>query len=285
MHVGSTATLDWESQIPHRSGPYSFKHLLCREGGNLKGLEMSLSRVLHTITAPRHRHNFDQLRIGLSGITTYGTHQKLSARTIQYVPAGTWYGPQTWLGPETETPALAAVIQFDDRNKGGFLTNDKIDAATAELKKLGEFKDGFYYPNEPREKRAIDAFEATWEQAAGRKIVYPPPFVDDPIYMHLDAVPWVKSPESGVEVKMIGAFGNHGLRISMSKVDVDAERVLLNTSHSVIAFCLSGEALVAERPFPLHSAVLLEPGETLIARGTAATTEFVEVVLPSFHDA
>ncbi len=135
----------------------------------------------------------------------------------------------------------------------------------------------------PASWRAIDAYEASYELASGRKIVYPPAFVNEPIYMNIDARSWVPSPEKGVEVKMLGAWGNYGLRLGMSKIASGADHALFNTRQELVAFCLSGEALVNGMPFSEHSALVLEPGETAIITGASDATELIELALPNFQ--
>jgi hypothetical protein len=162
------------------------------------------------------------------------------------------------------------------------LNTVQIDAATEELKKRGEFRDGFYWPNEPGERRAIDAYEASYELASGRKIVYPPAFIDEPIYMNVDARSWVPSAEKGVEVKMLGAWGNYGLRLGMSKIGRETDHALFNTRQDLVVFSLSGEAVVNGMPFSEHSALVLEPGETAIITGASDATELIELALPNF---
>jgi hypothetical protein len=255
---------------------------LINRPGPLKGLKVGVSRTLGEKTTPRHHHDFDQFRIGLAGVLDFGLHQKLVARSIMYVPAGTWYGPENWHGPDHKDATMAAIFQFDGDCQSGMLNTVQIDAATEELKKRGEFRDGFYWPNEPGERRAIDAYEASYELASGRKIVYPPAFIDEPIYMNVDARSWVPSAEKGVEVKMLGAWGNYGLRLGMSKIGRETDHALFNTRQDLVVFSLSGEAVVNGMPFSEHSALVLEPGETAIITGASDATELIELALPNF---
>lgn len=282
MNISNAADFEWGVNVPHRPGQARTKRLINRSG-HLRGLKVGVSRVLGEKTTPRHHHDFDQFRIGLAGVLDFGLHQKLVPRSIMYVPAGTWYGPETWHGPDHKDATMAAIFQFDGDCQSGMLNTVEIDAATEELKKRGEFRDGFYWPNEPGERRAIDAYEASYEFASGRKIVYPPPFVNDPIYMNIDARSWVPSPEPGVEVKMLGAWGNYGLRLGMSKIAGGTDHALFNTRQSLVAFCLSGDAVVNGKPFVQYSALVLEPGETAIVTGASEATEFVELALPNFQ--
>jgi len=251
------------------------------------GLEVVASRCLADKTTPRHRHNFDQIRIGLGGLWDEGISKqhKLVQRTIMYVPAGTWYGPHSSHCPVDGEQTFLAVFQFDGECMGGYIDFARVDAASQDLRKSGTFKGGFFYPNEPGEKRAQDAFEAAWEHATRKKIVYPPSFVDAPIYMHVDALPWAESELPGVGQKLLGAWGNHGLRLGMSLLAAGATHKCGSAAQSHVTFVLSGDALLEGKPLGRYSAVLLEAGETATFSGTGDGTEFIEIALPNFDRA
>jgi len=281
MYISNSADFEWAVNVPHRPGEARSKKLIDRSG-HLQALKVGVSRVLGEKKTPRHHHDFDQFRIGLEGVLDFGLHQKLTPRVIMYVPAGTWYGPESWHGEGRPDATKIALFQFDGECQAGMLSGPEIDVATDELKKTGEFRNGFYYPSEPGEKKAIDAYQASWEHASGKKLVYPEPFVDQPIYMHVDALAWVDSAEAGVQAKFIGAWGNHGLRMTMSNVARGADHALFNTRQRLVAFSLSGDCTINGKPFSEHSAVLLEPGETAIATGVSGATELIELALPNF---
>jgi hypothetical protein len=282
MHISNAADFEWAVNVPHRPGEARSKKLIDKSG-YLKALKVGVSRVLGEKTTPRHHHDFDQFRIGLEGVLDFGLNQKLTPRVIMYVPAGTWYGPESWHGENHPDATKIALFQFDGECQAGMLSGPEIDVAMEELKKTGEFRNGFYYANEPGERKAVDAYEACWEKGTGKKVSYPAAFVDHPIYMHVDAVAWAPSHEAGVQTKLIGAWGNHGLRLTMSRVSRGADHVIFNTRQRMVAFALSGDSFVNGKPFAEHSAVLCEPGETAIVKGVAEATELIELALPKFE--
>jgi hypothetical protein len=289
MQVGDFAKLEWEVGIPHRPGAVQHKRLVNRtpplDGPDtFNGLEVVASRCIADKTTPRHRHNFDQFRIGLGGLWDEGISKrhKLVNRTIMYVPAGTWYGPHSSHNPPDGEQTFLAALQFDGECMGGYIDFARADAASHDLRNHGTFKDGFFYPDKPNGKKAQDAFEAAWEHATGKQIVYPPSFVDAPIYMHIDALPWAESETAGVQQKLLGAWGNHGLRLGMSLLAAGASRTHGGKAQSHVTFVLSGDALLDGKPLSRYSAVLLEPGETATFAGTGEGTELIEIALPNF---
>lgn len=57
---------------PHRSGGVSFRHLLAGEEDSLDNYSLSLVDVAELYEAPRHRHNFEQVRVILKGSFGFG---------------------------------------------------------------------------------------------------------------------------------------------------------------------------------------------------------------------
>jgi hypothetical protein len=226
--------------------------------------------------SPRHRHNFDQIRIGLGGVSSYGKHV-LRERMIGYFPEGAYYGPHT----VRELPTQLAALQMDGPSRSGYLSQRLIEPAARELKERGEFRKGIYYPHEGK---AMEAFQATWAHAAGKPVVFPKPRFDEPVFMHLDAFAWVRTPEAGVETKRIAVFGDgdQGLRIGMIRLERGASHRFGDDRQSIIAFVLNGDARAGDQPLSRYSAVLLEPGETLALEGGSAQTELIELVLPEY---
>ncbi len=221
--------------------------------------------------SPRHRHNFDQIRIGLSGVSHYGKHV-LRERMIGYFPEGTFYGPHTL----HELPSRLATLQLDGPSRAGYLPYRFIEAATHEMKALGEFRKGVYYPTDGK---AMEAFQAAWERASGRAAEFPKPRFDEPILMHLDAFPWEPS-NDGIALKDVGAFGAGAPSIAMTRLDRGAVHQFAATDRTVIHFLLDGEATTDGRSLTCHSAFALEPGETLELYGESATVEIIEIALP-----
>ena len=74
---------DIEFTVPatrHREPGILFKHLLAGTPGTPDCYELSITRVLTRYEAPRHRHNFDQVRWQLTGGCYFISREVTSAR-------------------------------------------------------------------------------------------------------------------------------------------------------------------------------------------------------------
>ncbi|MEU1692866.1 hypothetical protein ABZ590_15520 [Streptomyces hirsutus] len=266
----------WTTASTHRTSGIEIKQLLQRDG-EARSFEFNLVRFGgEDFWSPRHRHNFDQIRIGLEGETNYGPHRKLPARTIGYYPEGTHYGPLSVSGE----PSVQAILQFDGASRGGYVTYEHLDTATAELRELGEFRKGFWHPNEGG--KAVDGYQASWERATGRTMVYPEPRFDEAVYMHVDAFAWTQTEGSAVQRKHLGSFGERGLRIEMALVPAGESMAVGEPGRSGIAFVLSGRVASGGSEVSRYSAMLAEEDGSVEVTGVAELTELVLITLPKF---
>lgn len=266
--------INWETYSDHRTPGIWIKQLLERGGDSQ--FEFNLVKFGGSeFHAPRHRHNFDQIRIGLDGVTKYGTRERLSARTIGYFPEGTWYGPTT-----VEEPTVQAILQLDGPGRLGYINYIAHDRAVAALKERGEFRDGFYYPNDggPR----VDGYQAGWEEAVGRPMVYPEPRFEFPIYMSIDAFRWLDTPTPGMRRKTLGVFGERGTALEMVSLDRDVSVEIGGDERTVVAFVYSGAVESAQGAVGMWGACLADQPDPLSVRATTDGTEVLLVRFPDF---
>lgn len=268
--------MEWETASTHRTPGIETKPLLRRDGEG-RSFEFNVVRFGgEDFWSPRHRHNFDQIRIGLEGQTNYGPHRALPARTIGYYPEGTYYGPQS----VTDVPSVQAIMQFDGASRGGYVSYEHLDKATAELRELGEFRKGYWHPNDGG--KAIDGYQASWERVTGRSMVYPEPRFAEAVYMHVDAFSWLPVAGSEVRQKHLGAFGERGLTISMLQVPGGAQATIGQPGGSTVGFVLSGGLNTGAGTQNLYSALLIEEDELGTVTGSAESSELIIVTLPTF---
>src|SRR5260221_13394266 len=79
-----------------RGGAREFKTLLTGEEGSPNNFKLSFVRQSGELNIPRHRPNFDQLRICLEGAgQNSGKNKWIPSREAGYFPEGTPYGPAT----------------------------------------------------------------------------------------------------------------------------------------------------------------------------------------------
>jgi hypothetical protein len=149
-----------------------------------------------TFTAPRHRHDFDQIRFIVSGRPDFGHGQTAKGGQAIFFPAGAHYGP------ETIEEAEVMLIQWSKT----WVTRAEHDATYAEMQKVGEFKDGYYVTVDKDGKEArSDGRNAVWETFMGRKLVYPTPRYAQPIVIDPEGFQWQPNGD-GVSVRTLGRF-------------------------------------------------------------------------------
>ncbi|MEV6927382.1 hypothetical protein AB0M46_23150 [Dactylosporangium sp. NPDC051485] len=200
MFAFSTDSTPYE-RVVRAARPGIIHRKFVRESEVLPGVGFTADLVKYqggngTFSAPRHRHDFDQIRFIVSGRADFGHGLLGKAGHVIFFPAGTHYGPE-----EIEDSEVM-LIQWSK----SWVWRADSDAAHSEMSKVGEFKDGWYVTrgDDGIERRA-DARNAVFEFATGKKLVYPTPRYPQPILMMPEGFAWRPHTE-GVDVKMLGRF-------------------------------------------------------------------------------
>jgi len=228
--------------------------------------------------APRHHHNFDQWRFQLEGETNLNATGVLRPGTLGYFPEGAHYGPNGREGETTDVRNVIVLVQFGGPAGNGFVSSAKFAAAREELKTLGTFDGGVFHRNEGvAGKKTLDSFQATWEHAQGRPMIYPAPQYNAAILMNTHAYRWMPlAGAPGVEAKLYGTFSDCAIRAAGYKLDPGATFAAAGRGIFVV---LSGSGTLADGPYRAFSALYLESGES--APYTAnETTEILLMGLP-----
>jgi hypothetical protein len=88
--------------------------------------------------------------------------------------------------------SLTLVLQFGGASGNGYMTQQQMEAGTAELKTHGTFEKGVFRRNEGEEgKRNVDGYQAVWEHVNKRPMNYPAQRYHDPIMMSPEHFEWV----------------------------------------------------------------------------------------------
>ena len=83
-----------------RGGQRDFRTVLRGDEGSLNNYRLSFVRESGELDVPRHRHNFDQLRMCLEGDRqNYSKDKWFDPGEIVYFPEGTPYGPEQSASP------------------------------------------------------------------------------------------------------------------------------------------------------------------------------------------
>jgi hypothetical protein len=205
--------------------------------------------------SPRHRHNFDQFRFQIEGDADFDRNGTMRPDSIGYFPEGAYYGPQSSGGPN-----VVAVVQFGGPSGAGYLSQRQVNAAYEEMKKFGVFDKGVFRRHEGVPgKKNMDSFQATWEYANQRPMVYPKPQYVDPILMNPAQFRWMALPgANGVEVKTLGTFTDCQIRCERYRVAAGAR---FTAQGRGLFLVLSGKGKVEDEPVRRYTAAYLEDGE------------------------
>lgn len=242
-------------QFQHRQGQFIHRKLMTGEPGTPGNFALELVRTTSDFFSPRHKHNFDQFRYQVDGEFDFDRNGKMSPGIIGYFPEGTPYGPQT-----SSISSLTLVLQFGGASGSGYMTQEEMEASTAELKKFGRFEKGVYRRNEDVEgKRNVDGYQAVWENVNKRPMKYPQPRYNDPIMMnpaHFDWVPVEGAP--GVYDKNMGMFTERRTVATFLKLEPKARYKGHGRS---LYFVLSGGGQVGNEDYRRFTTVYCDEGD------------------------
>jgi hypothetical protein len=257
VHAGDVS---WGRVSGHRSGGIEFKRLLQGTPGTPDNFELSIVRTPGDYFTPRHRHNFDQVRLCLEGAMNYAPGRDLNAGTVGYFPEGTFYGPQSDTGK-----SVVLLLQMGGSAGYGFMSYTQLNDGYRKLSDLGRFDGGVFTHSTP-DGRLIrkDGYEAIWEHVNGRAVEYPPPRYEEPVIIYPDSFGWIATRDAGFQLKHMATFGERALNIGEIRAargarhSVDRHRApeLLFVESGAIRDVTSGEVL------DTHSAFRVDPADT-----------------------
>ena len=98
MNVAHDETTPWGPARNVRGGRIVFKELLRGAEKTPTNFSLVLADTDVTFKSPRHRHNFDQVRLTVEGDFSYARGKASPEGEIVYYPEGAFYGPQNVTG-------------------------------------------------------------------------------------------------------------------------------------------------------------------------------------------
>jgi len=262
-----------------REGVLAQKHLLIGKEGSPNNYDLNVGRAgKGGWQAPRHRHNFDQIRYVIKGNYPYGQDKVLPEGWVGYFPESVYYGPQD--RPEgLET----MVLQFGGASGFGYLSVAQREAANEALKKKGQFKGGmFVYADEKGEQHTEDGSVACFEHATGRRLEFAPPRYEDVIVMNPSAYTWVPQSSEGLYKKWLGSFSERNARIGFIRLDPNAVYFGGEQRSIEILFQTKGRVVVDNQDYGPESAFEFLPNEGPIGMRAVEPSEFLCMVLHKF---
>jgi hypothetical protein len=275
MRVVRFDDIEWNNHVnAHRGGGLKFKNLLAGVEGSPENFWLTIAAGDGHFFSPRHKHNFDQFRMCLSGRTSIDPKKYLVPGEVGYFPEGTSYGPQ-----QDSEENLTLVLQFGAASGSGYASRAQVKRAQDELIRVGEFKDGVFRRREGESRKNQDGFEAVWEQIMGRKLVYPAPRFDDPVFMTHANFSWRPGKGKGVAEKTLGIFTERETRLQMVKLEPGAEWTNPAEDATTIAFVMGGGGTCAGQAYDTYAAIETVSGEMATVHATTETVLLV-MVLP-----
>lgn len=260
MQVRATAEMEWVPLTKNnvRTGKVARKFL--GEGEFLPGKGYVADLVQHLkgepFTAPRHRHNYEQIRFGIQGKQDYGAGIVCVDGGVGYFPEGAYYGP------ESIEDALVLVVQWGDEFVSRQQNNDAIEA----LKTRGEFRDGIYTSIDENGKRYNrDAVQAIWEEVFKRSLEFPVPRYPQPIVMNPKGFAWTRLNDH-VSWKCLGRFTERDLVIALVRWDRDGGYEL-PAERTQMLFSTKGAINVDGSAYGAHTVVWSDFTESVTVSG------------------
>jgi hypothetical protein len=256
-----------------RSGKLKKQVFLVGNEGTPGNFKFGLFHQTGDFYSPRHRHNFDQFRFQIEGDADFERNGTMRPDSIGYFPEGAYYGPQSSTGSN-----VVAVVQFGGPSGSGYLSQRQVNAAYEEMKQFGVFDKGVYRRNEGVPgKKNMDSFQATWEYANKREMVYPKPQYADPILINPANFRWMAlAGANGVETKKLGTFTDCEIRCA--RYLVVAGSGFTGTGRGLF-LVLSGKGSIGGEPMRRFTAAYLEDGEQATFQADE-TTEIQLLGLP-----
>ena len=265
-----------------RAGGKQYQTLLAGREGAPDNYRLVLVRQTGALSTPRHKHNFDQLRLCIEGRINYGRHRWIEPGEIAYFPEGTPYGPEI-----CDCDRLGITIQFGGASGAGFMSERQTQDGVASLQRHGRFENGIYRRDDAGagERRNQDSYEAIWEAVNGRPLAYPAPRYDEPILMRPQNFDWQDVPDQpGLASKLLGIFNERDLELSQIRLAHGAATRLAPRAGIRLGFVLGGSGSADGEGLRPLTAFALEAGNPLQLMATSPL-ELVLVGLPIFGPA
>ncbi len=257
MKLVHARTAETQGASAHRPGGVRFLSLLQGDENTPGNFHLMVVEA-QDYQAPRHRHNFDQVRIVLEGEFGFGPGMKQDACMLGYFTEGTYY---TQNGEGRSTTLL---LQSGGASGEGYMSDRQLRRAVQELQAKGSFEDGvFTHVDTAGKKHNQDGYEAAWEHVRGRPIRYPRPRYEQPVIWRADRFAWQATDQPGVQVRRFGEFTEKALRVAQVRVASGANCQLSSGGQDLLFSLSSGEAHAAGETLEKFSSGHLKPGETI----------------------
>ncbi len=265
-----------------RTGTLDTKVLAIGKEGALNCYRMSIEASgQDEWNTPRHRHNFDQIRLQLEGEWSLTEDIMMRPGMVYYFPESVHYGPQ--LG---KYGSKTLNIQFGGASRNGFNGPRARREGYEKMIKKGVFEKGSYtWVDEKGQRHRQDAAEATWEHIRGQKVVYSPPRYDSVVQMNPASYAWIKdAAQPGIARKMLGSFTENNMQVGFIRIDPGATLTVEKHTAPNLLFVIKGLVSHDGKSHGVYTAFALDEGEGPVKIKGIEQAELYNVRLPTFAD-
>lgn len=275
MKIANTSKRRWQLNKANVRGKLTVKKLLVGQPGTAENYLCNIAKSDGNYNSPRHRHNFDQIRLVLDGRVPITPRRSMKPGQIGYFPEGTPYGPQV----DDGIGWTIMIVQFGGASGDGFLSADEAQSTKESLSREGDFEGGVFKRASGKGKRNQDSYEAVWERANGRRLIYPKPRYDAPVILDPDGFDWTSKNRSGVARKNLGIFTERETRLEMIGLDGDASWTGRAPKAVQLYFVMGGTGICNGQKYGRHSLIESADGEALTFQAKTETRLF-SLVMP-----
>ena len=249
----------------HRPGGIRFLSLLQGEEDTPGNFHLALVHA-DGYVAPRHRHNFDQVRVMIDGAFGFDRGQVQEAGSLGYFPEGTFYTQQS------RGPSTTLLLQSGGVSGSGYMSDRQLREAVKSLEASGIFRDGVYtWLDEEGKEHNQDGYEAAWEHVRAKPISYPRPLYDQPVLWRGERFAWMPSGQPGVAIRRFAEFTGRRLSLAQLRIDASARCRISAQERETLLYCINGQASIGSETLQPVSAVRLLRGEEVTLTGNAQT--------------
>jgi hypothetical protein len=233
--------------------------------------------------APRHHHDFEQIRWVLSGDLTIAKDTMIPPGSVGYFPESVFYGPQL-RGDNLEM----VLLQYGGPSGFGFDSPEQMGAAQKEMEAAGGvFHDGIYtWIDADGKRHNQDSAEAVHEHIRSHKMIYAPKRYDDLLIIDPEAFAWTTDPaEPGVQRKKLATFTEREVKLGVVSLDPGAT-IRLGTEPAIeLVFVREGAVSAGGVRHEKYSALSTDADENPQTIRSEGETTLFYVKLPTFDAA
>jgi hypothetical protein len=231
--------------------------------------------VHDAFATPRHRHNFEQVRVMLDGSFGFGPGQVQHEGSVGYFCEGTYYTQAA------EGRSTTLLLQVGGPSGQGFMSRAQLRRGIETLASRGQFADGVYTWSEQGKKHNQDSYEAVWEHIHGKRVTYPKPQYQAPVLMDPERFLW-RTLGDGASARELGSFNGFGLRLGQLRLEPEAVHAVDASVQAQLLFCLEGSGSANGIPYRRWTTIETTRGEGLKLMASTGS-EFFTIGLPWFE--